>query len=415
MKEIGVVGAGAGGLIFSSKLAKKLSRELREGKISITVFDRARNHEFQPGYLAAAFRGENPARLRRPLKSLVHRMVKLVPENCESVDLDNREITTEKSHKKFSFDRIVLAPGCSVDKSLIPGLSGENMDFHTSALASSRIYARLKKFKEGKIVTGVGGLPYKCPPSPNESAFMLDEFFSRRNLRKRVQITFVTPYLRAYPAETISRIISPLYRERNIEVVTGFNLDSVDSGKKQILSMEGESVDYDELMLVPPHAGVEMFRGAEYADEDGWIKTDKRDMHVIGHDDAFAIGDATNIPISKAGVEAHLQGIIVAENMASEMYGTGESFLFTGRTHCSMETGYHQATFVVGTYEKPVKPLIPTTMRYLEKKFMERIYWSSLKGGYERLFKLYFGEDYYSTEPAEEKKEVPAGVHGTEK
>lgn len=398
MKEIAVIGAGAGGLIFSSKLAKLLAGQIRKEKIRITVFDKANNHEFQPGYLAAAFRGKSPSQLKRPVKSLIHPLVRLVPENCASIDLENKEIVTEKSRKKYSFDRVVIAPGCKTDSSQIPGLSESNMDFHTSALASSKIYQRLSKFKKGKIVVGISGFPYKCPPSPNESAFMLDEFFTKTGLRKQVQITFVTPLLRAYPAEPISKIISPMYEERNIELATGFNLDSVDTGKKQVLSMEGDAIDYDLLMMVPPHSGIDIFKGVDYADEDGWIKTDKFDMHISDHDDAFAIGDATAIPISKAGVEAHLQGVIVAENVASELFGTGEKLLFTGRTHCSMETGYHQATFVIGTYDRPVDPLPPTTARYMQKKFMARIYWSSLKGGYERLFKLYFGKDYSSRE-----------------
>ncbi len=403
MKNIAVVGGGAGGLIFSSKLAKELSEEMKKGEVRITVFDGSLNHEFQPGYLGVAFRGTDSSQIVRPVSGLVHRNVNLVPENCSKVDLAGRTVVTEKSGRSYSYDTIVLAPGCKVDPAIIPGLKEENNDFHTSAEGSAKLFDRISRFRKGKIVTGIGGLPYKCPPSPNESAFMLDEYFSRKGIRKDVEITFVTPYLRAYPAEPISEVIAPMYEERNIKVITGFNLDSVDGGKKEIVSMEGDSVKYDELMLVPPHTGVDAFKGAEYADEDGWIKTDKTDMHVADYDDAFAIGDGTNIPISKAGVEAHLQGIIVANNVVSEMTGSHERYLFTGRTQCSMETGFHQATFVIGTYERPVKKMPASTSKYLQKKFMERIYWASLRGGYERLFKFYFGKDYYKI--MDEKKE----------
>ena len=113
------------------------------------------------------------------------------------------------------------------------------------------------------------------------------------------------------------------------------------------------------------------------------------------YDYAFAIGDNTNLPISKAGVEAHLEGIVVANNISAEIKGTSERYLFTGRFQCTMETGFHKATFVVGTYEKPVKKIYPSFSNYLKKKIMSKIYWNAELGKLEWLFKLNFGEDYY--------------------
>ena len=130
-------------------------------------------------------------------------------------------------------------------------------------------------------------------------------------------------------------------------------------------------------------------------DEDGWVKVDKKDLHITTYDNGFAIGDTTNIPISKAGVEAHLGGIVVANNIVGEITGTGQKYKFTGRTQCSMETGFHKATFVVGTYDRPVEKIEPSTMNYMEKKVMEKIYWGSLHGHYEWLFKYHFKKDYF--------------------
>lgn len=394
MKRIIVVGGGAGGLIFSSKIAENLYRDIREENLSITLFDGSKYHEFQPGYLGVAFNGKKAEKIRRPLGELISGWAKLVPENCSTINLEEKYVITEKTGKRYDFDYIVIATGSVPDYDMNPGLKEENHDFHTSAQKSSEVYQRLSRIKSGRIVVGVAGLPYKCPPSPNESAFMLDDYFSKRGLRKDVDITLVTPYLRAYPAEAISEVITPLYEERKIELITGFNLDFVDSAKKELISLEGDSVKYDELMLVPPHTTVETVRKSDFVDEDGWIKTDKHDLHIGDFDYAFSIGDNTNIPISKAGVEAHLEGITVAENISSELSGTSERYSFTGRTHCSMETGRHQATFVIGTYDRGVDKVFPSTINYIEKKFMARIYWASLQGGYEWLFKYTFGKDY---------------------
>lgn len=395
MKSIAIVGGGAGGLILASKVASEMSGEIRSGQLAVTIFDGAEYHEFQPGYLGIAFRGKRSSRAMRTLASLVNPGINLVPENCSVIDIENHYVITEKSVRRYNFDMIIVSTGSRTDPAQVPGLSEANHDFHTSAEKSADLFERVSRIKSGKVVVGISSLPYKCPPSPNESAFMLDEYFSRNGIRKDIDITFITPYLRAYSAEPISEIITPMYEERKINMVTGFNLDYVDNQKKKIVSLEGDELDFDELILVPPHTTADVLKKSDFSDEDGWVITDKRDMHILDFDYAFSIGDNTNIPISKAGVEAHLQAIVVANNIIEDLRGGVDRYLFTGRMQCSLETGYHKATFVIGTYDRQVEKKYPTTFNYLEKKFMERIYWSSLRGGYEWLFRAHFGNDYY--------------------
>ncbi|EQB68340.1 MAG: FAD-dependent pyridine nucleotide-disulfide oxidoreductase, partial [Thermoplasmatales archaeon Gpl] len=351
MKKIAVIGNGVGGLITSSKLAKDLAKEIKSGEVSIMLFDKKTEQEFQPGNLDVAFRGTDPSKMRRPVEKLVSDGVKIIHDNCEKVDLPNRYLKTEGNDKKIDFDYIIISTGSSPDYDQIPGLRDANMDFHTNAYTSSLIYQKILKIKSGRIVVGIGGLPYKCPPSPNESAFMLDEHFRKAGIRDKVQITYITPFTRIYSADSINEVIEPIYKARSIESITAFNTDSVDATKKEITSLEGETVKYDYLFLTPPHKPADFLKNTEFSDEDGWVKTDKRNLHITDYDYGFAIGDTTNIPISKAGVEAHLEGIVVANNIISEIQGTGKRYKFTGRTQCSMETGFHKATFVVGTYD----------------------------------------------------------------
>ena len=395
MKNIAIIGSGAGGLITSSKLAKDLSKEIKNGEVTITLFDKKREQEFQPGYLEVAFRGTDPSKIRRPVKNLVSSGVKMIYDNVEKVDLADRYVKTEGSSEKINYDYIIISTGSSPDYDQIDGLKQANMDFHTDAYNASLIYNRISSIKSGKIVVGIGGLPYKCPPSPNESAFMLDEYFRKKGIRDDVEIVYITPFTRIYSAESINEVIEPMYERRDIESITAFNTDTVDDEKKEITSLEGESLKYDYLFLTPPHKPAGFLKGSDMADEDGWVKVDKKDLHITTYDNGFAIGDTTNIPISKAGVEAHLEGVVVANNIAAEITGTEQKIKFTGRTQCSMETGFHKATFVVGTYDRPVEKIEPSTMNYMEKKVMEKIYWGSLHGHYEWLFKYHFKKDYF--------------------
>lgn len=395
MKKIAIIGNGVGGLITSSKLAKDLAKEIKSGEVSIMLFDKKTEQEFQPGNLDVAFRGTDPSKMRRPVEKLVYDGVKIIHDNCEKVDLPNRYLKTEGNDEKIDFDYIIISTGSSPDYDQIPGLRDANMDFHTNAYTSSLIYQKILKITSGRIVVGIGGLPYKCPPSPNESAFMLDEHFRKAGIRDKVEITYITPFTRIYSADSINEVIEPIYKARSIESITAFNTDSVDATKKEITSLEGETIKYDYLFLTPPHKPADFLKNSGFSDEDGWVKTDKRNLHITYYDYGFAIGDTTNIPISKAGVEAHLEGIVVANNIISEIQGTGKRYKFTGRTQCSMETGFHKATFVVGTYDTPVQKIPPSTFNYMEKKVMEKIYWESLHGQYEWLFKYHFKKDYF--------------------
>jgi sulfide:quinone oxidoreductase len=393
VKRIIIAGGGAGGLITANKLAQDLSMQLKREEVSITVIDPAEYNEFQPGYIGIAFKGETPDSMRRRTSSLILNGINLVRDKCAKIIPENSKIVTG-SGKTMDYDYLVVSTGCEPDYSQIEGLAKDNLDYHTSAEKSLNVYRAMTSMKSGRIVAGIAGLPYKCPPSPNEAALLLDEFFARSGLRDKVSINFITPYIRVYPAEPINEVIEPLFRERNIETNTGFTVDRIDTDRKKVISLEGDEIPYDSLMLVPPHKPGDYLKGQEFTDDEGWIKTDKIDLHISTYENAFAIGDVTNIPISKAGVEAHLQGIVVAENIRNDIVGSGVKALFTGRTQCSMETGYGKATFVIGTYAKPVLRLAPSKDKYLMKKMMEAMYWDAILGRTESIFKAYFGDDY---------------------
>ncbi|MEM0157407.1 MAG: FAD/NAD(P)-binding oxidoreductase [Thermoplasmataceae archaeon] len=413
MSNILVIGGGAGGLMAANGLSKRLGDRIKKGRTHISLIEPSEFHEFQPGYIGIAFKGSSPDSVRRRTSSLIHPGIELIQETCSKVDMDNGFALTD-SGRKVDFDYLIIATGCQPDYDQIKGLRTHNLDFHSSAVSSAEIYRKIQAISTGTVVMGIAGLPYKCPPSPNESALLLDEYLTKNGKRGNVRIKFVTPYLRTYPAEPINEVIEPLFKDRNIEVIPGFTVDYADPEKRTVYSLEGDEVQYDTLMMVPPHRTSNFLRGQPFVDDDGWIRTDKRDLHISDHSNAFAIGDVTNIPISKAGVEAHLEAEVVVENIANNIENINEKAIFTGRTQCSMETGYEKATFVIGTYSKPVLKLRPTHERYMMKKMMEAMYWEAIKGNMEFVFKPYFGEDYMEllkgVPPISPVREIPGMV-----
>jgi sulfide:quinone oxidoreductase len=386
-----VVGGGSGGTLSANLLAKQLGDQISVGKASVHLVLGSHEHIFQPGYLHIAFAGQDPTEIIREERSLANKNVHLVEEPAQRIDLKS-QLVTLASGEKLHYDYLIIATGSVPNPKAIPGLSEAALNFHTSPEESRKIWNVIQQFDGGHVVVGIAGVPHKCPPSPNEAAFLIDDYFRKRRIRDKVKLTFLTPYPRPYPAEPMSRVVEPLFKEREIELVTFFNAESVDASKKEIYSLEGESLSYDLLIMVPPHRGADVVINSGIGDVDGWIPSDKNTMRIAGYENAYAIGDATNIPVSKTGVTAHLQAITVTDNVVSAIRQRRDLYKYNGRINCPFEMGSGKAAFVVGSYDMPVKEIHPSRIGYMMKKGFAMFYWRTLSGSFDWLFGLYFGK-----------------------
>jgi sulfide:quinone oxidoreductase len=391
MKRIVIIGAGSGGTMTANLLAKGLRIKILHGEASLTLVGKGPDNFFEPGNLDIAFKGKDPRGVSKKESSLLRREVRFVPTPAARIELEERMVTLEGG-ASLPYDFLVIATGAVPVPESMPGLSEASLNFHTSPGDAAKIWAALKSFKRGRVVVAITGVPYKCPPSPNEAAFMVDEYFRKKGLRKDVEIKFLTPYPRPYPAENVSEVVQRLFEERGIETVPFFSADHVDPVAKKIYSMEGEGVDFGLLIAVPPHLGAEVVRASHIGDNDGWIPADKHTMVMKGHPGVYVLGDAADIPISKSGVVAHLQSKVVAKNIVSEVEGSSKILEYNGRINCPMETGHRRALFVSGTYTSPPPKQNPTMLKYVMKKGFAWMYWSVLKERWEGLFDLYFGK-----------------------
>jgi sulfide:quinone oxidoreductase len=325
--------------------------------------------------------------------SLVKQDVHMIEQSAERIDLRAQSVTLA-SGEGLRYDYLVIATGSVPNPKAIPGLGEAALNFHTSPEESKKIWDVLQQFDGGHVVVGIAGVPHKCPPSPNEAAFLVDDYFRKRGIRDKVKLTFLTPYPRPYPAEPMSRVVKPRFQKRGVEIVTFFNVESVDPAKRTIYSLEGESQSYDLLLMVPPHRGADVVIKSGIGDADGWIPTDKNTMRIVGYENAYAVGDATNIPVSKTGVTAHLESIVAASNIASSVRQKNELYKYNGRIHCPFEMGSGTAAFVIGSYNMPVKEIQPTRIRYMMKKGFAKFYWQALSGNWDWIFNTYFGETH---------------------
>ncbi len=401
MKRVVIVGSGDGGTFTANLLASKLRKEIKGGLVSVQLVGEHLLHPFQPGNLDIAFKGAVPDKYVRAETDLIRKGVEFIKDPAVKIDFSARSVAT-KSGRTLPYDYLVIATGAVADPSKIQGLAEGALNFHTGGADSRRVWEALQSFEGGTIVVAIAGTPHKCPPSPNEAAFMLDEFFQKRGTRGKVKIRFLTPYPRPYPAEKVSHVVEPMFQKKGIDVVTFFNVDSVDPAKHKIYSLEGEAFDYDLLIAVPPHHGADVIVNSGIGDQDGYVPTDKGTMRVVGQEGAYCIGDATTIPVSKSGVVAHLQSVVVAHNIIAEMNRAKGLLEYNGRINCPMEVGNHKGIFVSATYTSPPVDQSPSTVKYYMKRSFAMIYWRALGGGLERVFDVFFGQTRF---PATEKEE----------
>jgi len=409
MQRVVILGSGDGGTFTANLLASKLHDEIRGGLASVQLVGEHLEHPFQPGNLDVAFKGADPEKYVKDETELLRDGVDFIQDPAVKIDYASRSVTT-KSGTVLGYDFLVIATGAVADPSKIPGLAEGSMNFHVGGKNSRSIWEALQKFEGGTVVVAIAGTPHKCPPSPNEAAFMLDEFFRERGIRDKVKIKFLTPYPRPYPAEKISKVVEPMFQEKGIEVSTFFNVDAVDPKEHKIYSLEGETFDYDILIAIPPHHGADVIINSGIGDQDGYVPTDRGTMQVLGQEDVYCIGDATNIPVSKSGVVAHLQSVVVAHNIVAEIEKSQDLLEYNGRINCPMEVGHRRAIFVSATYTAPPTDQTPSLVKYYMKRSFAMIYWRALNGSLERMFDVFFGKTRFplSKPPEPEKRALAA-------
>jgi sulfide:quinone oxidoreductase len=370
-----VLGGGVGGTLAANLISKQLGPE---GKV--TVVDPVGMHVYQPGFLYVALGQANGRWLAQDERHLLRNDVQMVIDRAVKIDPAQQTVTLGRGGDTLGYDFLVLATGSRLAREEIPGLVEAAHDFY-SLEGAIRLREALRSFTGGRIVMGVAGIPYKCPPAPVEFVFMLEEYLRKRGIREKSTITLASPLNRAFTIETTSKVVQPILERRGIELATFFNVEAVLPDKKVVTSIEGEELPYDLLVLVPPHRGAQVIQDSGLGDERGWVPVSRATLQHEKFDTIFAIGDATNLPISKSGSTAHFEAPVVASQIASRVRGTTAKENYGGRVMCFLETGHNQATTIRFDYDHPPVSPKPSPLWHYAKWAFNRVYWVTVPQG----------------------------------
>ena len=383
MKRIVILGGGVGGTLTANLLARKLRRRMDAGDVTITVVDQTGEHTYQPGFMYIAMGGEREERLRRPERGLLDKRVTLVVGEVASVDESSHTVRLADG-LPIEYDYLVVATGARIIPEAIEHFDTEAHHFY-SAQGALDLRRALDAFRGGRIVIGIAGMPYKCPPAPLEVAFLIEAELRKRGLRDASELHFCSPIGRAFTIESVSEMATPVLAEKGIELHTFFNVEAIDPARHVVQSLEGEELPYDLLILVPPHGGEPFLVESGLAPAPGgWLPTDRATLQVGGRPDVFAVGDATDLPLSKAGSTAHFEAPIVAERIAAAIEGRSvdeKHGRYHGKVICFFEIGDGKGTLLRFDYDHPPRPPKPNQLWHLGKIVFNKTYWHTVPKG----------------------------------
>jgi sulfide:quinone oxidoreductase len=393
MRELLILGAGTSGTMMANHLRKELAND----QWNITIIDKEETHYYQPGFLFLPFDIYKPSQVKKKIEKFIPKGVNLIKEKIDVIDKEKNLVRLQNEQELF-YDILIIATGTDIAPDEIEGMLGDHwyksvFDFYTFEGAKN-LRDKLRLWEGGKLVVHISEMPIKCPVAPLEFAFLADSYFINKGIRDKVEITFVTPMSGAFTKPKATEALDYLLKQKNIKVIPDFNIERVDGKNKKIIDYAEEEVNYDLLVTVPTNMGDSIMERSGIGDELNYVPTDKTTLQSKIKENIFVIGDATNIPASKAGSVAHFESEILTENIKRFIEGKELNRDFDGHSNCFIETGHGKALLIDFNYtHEPVKGSFPlpvvgplrllkeTHMNHMGKLAFRWIYWNMLIKG----------------------------------
>jgi sulfide:quinone oxidoreductase len=393
MKKLLILGAGTGGTIMANKLRKVLDRSEWE----MTIVDEEKNHYYQPGFLFIPFGIYTRQDVIKPKADFIPSGVKLLFNKIDKIEPDKNRVLLDGG-TVLSYDWLIIATGTRMVPEETPGLKDKLwhkkiFDFYTIDGAVA-LYEFFRNWEGGRLVLAISEMPIKCPVAPLEFVFLADHHFTEIGIRDKVDISFVTPLPGAFTKPRTSKLLGDLMIEKNIRVVPEFYIEHIDNDEQKIISYDQKEVPFDVLAIIPVNMGSDVIIQSGMGDDLGFVPTDKYTLRSSQYENIFVLGDASNIPASKAGSVVHFASDVLYENFLSAIEGRPLKAKFDGHANCYIETGFGKGSIIDFNYDtEPLPGTFPlpgigpfgllqnTKMKHYGKVIFRWIYWHIMLKG----------------------------------
>jgi sulfide:quinone oxidoreductase len=393
MKRLVVLGGGTAGTMAVNKLRPQLPRD----EWRITVVDQTPTHYYQPGYLFLPFGLYRPDELAKPRKRFIPSGVDLVVAEIDHVDADADKVLLMDG-TELPYDYLIVATGTSPRPDQTPGMTDGEWrrsvhEFYTYEGAMA-LAERLKTWDGGRLVVHVVEMPIKCPVAPLEFSFLADAFFTEQGMRDRVEMTYVTPLPGAFTKPVASKYLGSMLEDRKIALEEDFMVERIDPEAKTLVSYDEREVPFDLLVTVPLNMGADYIARSGLGDELNYVPVDKHTLLSKAHDNIFAIGDAADLPTSKAGSVVHFSMELFEKNFLRHVQGLHMTEMFDGHANCFIESGHGKGLLIDFNYDTeplpgkyplpgvgPFSLLKETELNHWGKVMFRWMYWNVLLPG----------------------------------
>lgn len=395
MKRLLILGGGTAGTMMANKLRKALDQEDWE----ISIVDKHKTHYYQPGFLFIPFGIYSKKDVQKPKSDFFPAGVKVIYSDVDRVDGGNNKVFLHGG-RVLQYDFLIIATGVQTNIDETPGLNDKLwkksiFDFYTIEGAVA-LHNFFKTWEGGKLVMAISEIPFKCPVAPIEFICLADAYFTKKGIRDKVELSLVTPLSGAFTKPIATKMLSELLTEKNIKVIPDFYIERIDNENKTLVSYDEMEVPFDVLTIVPVNMGDEMVARSGLGDDMNFIPTNMHTLQSEKFENIFVIGDASNIPTSKAGSVAHFAAEILYKNIMNAIEGRPLTAKFDGHANCYIETGFGKGALIdfnynteplPGTYPLPgIGPfglLKNTKINHYGKILFRWIYWHILLKGKE--------------------------------
>lgn len=392
MKTFLVLGAGTAGTM----IARKMAAHLDANQWKVIVVDKNDRHYYQPGFLFLPFGYYKEDDVVKPIRNFIAKGVEYIRAEVEQLEPAQNRVTLANG-RVINYDYLVVATGTDIHPEETEGLKDGGwrrniFDFYTFDGAMALAPA-ISDFKGGRLVVNVVENPIKCPVAPLEFLFLADAYFTRKGIRNKVDIVFATPLPGAFTKPVASSVLGKILEKKHINVEAEFNTGVVDASRNILASYDEREISYDLLVSVPLNKGASFLGAAGISDELNYVRVDKQTLQSTEFENIWALGDAANIPASKAGAVIHFQMDTAYENILQHMAGQPLTHHFDGHALCYIETGFDKATLIDFDYthqpfpgKYPVPGVGPfdllgeTTVNHWGKLAFRHIYYMMMRG-----------------------------------
>jgi sulfide:quinone oxidoreductase len=328
--QVVILGAGFAGLELATRLSESFA-----GDVRTTLIDQNESFSFGFSKLDILFGRKATAEVQLRYEDISKEGVEFRRERINSIDPEQRRVTTDAA--TYDADILVVALGADYDFAATPGFAEGGVEYYSVA-GAERMRGALSDFDSGRILIGILGHPFKCPPAPFEGALLLHDHFVDRGLRDSVEIRAVGPIAAPVPiTKELSQSILDALAERGIEYVGNQQIVELDTENGEARLASGGSIPYDLFVGIPVHRAPRVVESCGLAVA-GWVPVEKTNL-ATRFPNVYAAGDITALPMAKAGVFAETAARVVADDIAARLRGETLERPYEGAGSCYIEFG----------------------------------------------------------------------------